>query len=175
MERNIVLIGMPGSGKTQVGKRLAAALSRPYFDADEALVALAGESIAALFAQGEEVFRDWETKTCAALAKKTGAVIATGGGVVKREENIRLLRENGVLVFLDRAPEDIVADVDCAGRPLLKNGPGEVYRLYEERIALYRAACDLTVKNDSSLEEAVGRAASAVAAWEDERKEMTEE
>lgn len=174
MERNIVLIGMPGSGKTQVGKRLAAALSRPYIDADTVLVGLAGESIAALFDRGEEVFRDWETKTCAALAREAGAVIATGGGVVKRAENIRLLRENGLVVFLDRAPADIVSDVDCAARPLLKNGPGEVYRLYEERIALYRAACDLTVKNDSSLEEAVRRVASAAAAWEAQRKETTE-
>ncbi len=114
---NIVIIGMPGSGKTTFGNALAEALGREFYDADTYLEASEGRTIKELFAVSEDCFRDAETRTARALGSKKGVVIATGGGVIKRRENIDIYKENGIIIFLDRAPEDIVTDVDVSTRP----------------------------------------------------------
>ena len=150
--KNIVLIGMPGSGKTTFGKELARRLGRKFVDADDFLEALEGKTIKEMFAVGEDCFRAAETRTAKALAAERDLVVACGGGVVKRAANIEIYKTTGVVVFIDRSPDDIVTDVDVASRPLLKEGAQKVYDLYEERIALYRAAADHTVKNDAGIE-----------------------
>lgn len=147
-DKNIVLIGMPGSGKTTLGKQLASRLGRTFVDADDFVVLLEGKSIADMFAVSEEYFRDAETRAAQELAKRRGLVVACGGGVIKRSVNIEIFKETGVVIFLDRSPDDIVTDVDVASRPLLKDGKQKVYDLYDERIALYRAAADYTIVND---------------------------
>ena len=152
-DKNIVLIGMPGSGKTTLGKQLASRLGRTFVDADDFVVLLEGKSIADMFAVSEEYFRDAETKAAQELAKRRGLVVACGGGVIKRDVNIKILKRTGVVIFLDRSPDDIVTDVDVASRPLLKDGKQKVYDLYDERIALYRAAADYTIVNDKKAEE----------------------
>ena len=85
------------------------------------------------------------------MAAKRGLVIACGGGVIKRPVNIQIFKQSGVVVFIDRSPDDIVTDVDVASRPLLKEGKQKVYDLYDERIALYRNAADYTIANDKEL------------------------
>ena len=152
-DKNIVLIGMPGSGKTTLGKQLASRLGRTFVDADDFVVLLEGKSIADMFAVSEEYFRDAETKAAQELAKRRGLVVACGGGVIKRDVNIKILKRTGVVIFLDRSPDDIVTDVDVASRPLLKDGKQKVYDLYDERIALYWAAADYTIVNDKKAEE----------------------
>lgn len=152
-DKNIVLIGMPGSGKTTLGKQLASRLGRTFVDADDFVVLLEGKSIADMFAVSEEYFRDAETKAAQELAKRRGLVVACGGGVIKRSVNIEIFKETGVVIFLDRSPDDIVTDVDVASRPLLKDGKQKVYDLYDERIALYWAAADYTIVNDKKAEE----------------------
>lgn len=152
-DKNIVLIGMPGSGKTTLGKQLASRLGRTFVDADDFVVLLEGKSIADMFAVSEEYFRDAETKAAQELAKRRGLVVACGGGVIKRDVNIKILKRTGVVIFLDRSPDDIVTDVDVASRPLLKDGKQKVYDLYNERIALYWAAADYTIVNDKKAEE----------------------
>lgn len=152
-DKNIVLIGMPGSGKTTLGKQLASRLGRTFVDADDFVVLLEGKSIADMFAVSEEYFRDAETKAAQELAKRRGLVVACGGGVIKRDVNIKILKRTGVVIFLDRSPDDIVTDVDVASRPLLKDGKQKVYDLYDERIALYRSAADYTIVNDKKAEE----------------------
>lgn len=152
-DKNIVLIGMPGSGKTTLGKQLASRLGRTFVDADDFVVLLEGKSIADMFAVSEEYFRDAETRAAQELAKRRGLVVACGGGVIKRSVNIEIFKETGVVIFLDRSPDDIVTDVDVASRPLLKDGKKKVYDLYDERIALYRAAADYTIVNDKKAEE----------------------
>ncbi len=152
-DKNIVLIGMPGSGKTTLGKQLASRLGRTFVDADDFVVLLEGKSIADMFAVSEEYFRDAETRAAQELAKRRGLVVACGGGVIKRSVNIEIFKETGVVIFLDRSPDDIVTDVDVASRPLLKDGKQKVYDLYDERIALYRAAADYTIVNDKKAEE----------------------
>ena len=147
-DKNIVIIGMPGSGKTTFGKALASRLGREFIDADDFVVALEGKTIPDMFAISEDYFRDAETRAAEALAAKRGLVIACGGGVIKRPVNIQIFKQSGVVVFIDRSPDDIVTDVDVASRPLLKEGKQKVYDLYDERIALYQAAADHTIPNN---------------------------
>jgi shikimate kinase len=89
-----------------------------------------------------------------------------GGGVVLREENIACLKENGLIIFLDRSPEDIVGDVDTETRPLLAAGRQRIYDLYAQREALYRKAADITVVNKGDLKEVLQRLATAAKAAE---------
>jgi shikimate kinase len=151
--RNIILIGMPGCGKTSFGRRLAEALNRPFRDADDVLVELEKRSIKDLFNESEDAFRNAEIRTSRYLAGKSGLVIACGGGVVEREENIRLYRETGAIIFLDRSPEAIMSDVETEGRPLLKEGKQRILDLYSRRIGKYRAAAEYTVENDGTEEQ----------------------
>ena len=151
--KNIVLIGMPGSGKSTLGRHLAEILGRDFIDADPEIEKDAGKTILELFAVSEDCFRRQETATTKRLAKLRDKVLAMGGGVVLRQENITALKENGLLIFIDRSPEDIIGDVDTETRPLLAAGRQRIYDLYEQREALYRKAADATVQNKGSLQE----------------------
>ena len=148
---NIILIGMPGCGKTTIGRELAKILRRSFFDADQVLEEVSGYKIPELFAQGEEVFRAVESETVEYLATKVGSVIATGGGVVKKEANIKALRLSGVIIFLNRSPEQIIRDVDTTSRPLLAAGKEKIYNIYEERIGLYHKYADYEVSCDRDV------------------------
>lgn len=97
--KNIVLIGMPGCGKSTFGKRMAKRLQLPFYDADSVLEEREQRTIKAFFAESEEAFREAETRTLAYLAECDGAVIATGGGAVKRAENMELLKRGGVVIL----------------------------------------------------------------------------
>ena len=123
--KNIVLIGMPGCGKTTIGTLLAEKLGRTLADADEKIIALAGKSIPEIFAQeGESVFRNWETQALNELGKQSGLVIATGGGCVTQKRNYPLLHQNGYLVWLERDWSKLPTD----GRPLSQaNDLGKMY------------------------------------------------
>ncbi len=150
-KENIVLVGMPGSGKTTVGKLLAAQLGRPFIDTDAEIVAAAGCSIPALFeAEGETGFRQREAAVIRAVAAQQGAVIATGGGAVLRGENVDYLKENGRLFFLDRPLEALVATAD---RPLSADRAALEQR-YRERYSIYCDCCDCRVTRNGTPEEA---------------------
>lgn len=151
--QNIIIIGMPGSGKTTLGKALAQRLGREFFDADDVIVEQEGKPIKELFAVCEDCFRDAEIRASKTLAAKEGIVVACGGGVIKRTENMEILKKTGIIIFLDRAPDEIVSDVDVSTRPLLKDGKQKVYDLYDERIQSYRAAADYTVTNHTAINE----------------------
>ncbi len=152
-KENIVLIGMPSSGKSTVGKALAKALDRPFFDSDTEIEAREGRKIAAIFAEeGEAVFREKEAAVVASLAARTACVIATGGGAVLREESVRRLKQNGTLIFLDRPLSDLVPTAD---RPTASSAEA-IKRRYEERYEVYTAAADLTLKGaKGDIREAV--------------------
>lgn len=142
---NIVLIGMPGCGKTTVGRHLARALSRPFYDADERVVQNAGMSIPDIFAaEGEAGFRRRETEVLAELGKLSGAVIATGGGCVTVAENYPHLRQNGVIVWIQRPLSQLPTD----GRPLSRQNTAEA--LFARRKEQYAAFAGVTVRNDRS-------------------------
>ena len=145
---NVVLIGMPGSGKTTVGFLLARALGRWLVDADQELVKRAGMEIPQYMERyGEEGFRRLESEVLADLGKESGLVIATGGGCVTRQENYRSLHQNGTIVWIRRELKDLPTD----GRPISqKEG---VQALYEKRKPLYEAFCDFAAENSDTAEE----------------------
>ena len=151
--KNIVLIGMPGCGKTTFGRYLAELLQMDFIDPDPEIEKDTGKTIPELFAVSEDWFRQCETATVRRLARLEGKVLAMGGGVILRPENIRALKENGVVIYLDRHPDDIVSDVDMAYRPLLKGGTGRVYELYDQRHRLYEEAADITVPNKGTRKD----------------------
>lgn len=137
---DLILIGLPASGKTTVGRQLARRLDMPFFDCDEAIEAAAGCSVSDIFARyGEAYFRELEHRTLETLCRKEGCVIATGGGAVLREDN-RLLQRSGTVFWLDRPLADIMSTDFQTGRPLLTVGRTALERLAAERRALY-AAC----------------------------------
>jgi len=140
--RNLVLIGMPSAGKTTIGKQLAESLQLPFYDMDDVIVEMTGHTIKELFAVSEDYFRQKETEVARVLAQKEGVVIACGGGVIKREENIRVLSSTGTIFFLNRDPEAIIKDVDISTRPLLAAGRERIWTLYAERFDSYVKSAD---------------------------------
>lgn len=152
--KNIVLIGMPGSGKTTVGLLLAQRFGRRLLDTDAMVVSAEGQSIPALFSNpGETYFRDAESAAARRAAANENAVIATGGGMVLRPENMAELGKSGVICFLDRPPE-LLVQADHSGRPLIGADADRIYALYSRRIALYRSYAQITVHNNGAAEEA---------------------
>ena len=148
--KNVVLIGMPGCGKSTIGNLLARKLGRKFIDADEEIVQLAGKSIPEIFAQdGEEVFRKWETTALEHLGKQSGLVIATGGGCVTRQRNHPALHQNGSIFWLERDLSLLPTD----GRPLSQSN--RLAEMYAIRRPMYEAFADIRVENAGSPEETV--------------------
>ena len=146
---NIVLIGMPSSGKTLTGKALCKYIDKTVVDTDAVIVERSGMSIKEMFARhGEAYFRQWEHDVIEEFSKQNGLIIATGGGAIKNEENIQNLKQNGVVMFIDRDLEHLLVTDD---RPLSKD-TNAVAKLYEERYPLYTKYGDLRVPNNYPME-----------------------
>lgn len=155
--QNIVLVGMPGCGKSVVGAALAKRLGRPLLDSDALVTQTAQTPIPEFFRmQGEGAFRALETQALRELGKRSGAVIATGGGSVLREENYDLLHQNGVIVWLRRELSALPID----GRPVSQSvALDELYRTREPR---YRRFADCIVDNCGSVDDAVNKIMEAL-------------
>ena len=157
---NLVLIGMPGSGKSMVGKILSKMLCMPLVDTDALVEQTAGKTIPELFAQeGESAFRDRETAAARQAAALDNTVIATGGGIILRPENMETLAATGLIFFRDRDLEDIVGE-DHMGRPLVGKDPDKLRILYTQRIDLYRKYAQYTISDTKTAEEAAVRIAA---------------
>ena len=155
--RLIYLTGMPGSGKSTLGKMLAERLNCDYIDLDETIETEAGAGIPELFErEGESGFRDRESRALKAVSQREeSAVIATGGGIILREENWETMRDSGMVFFIDRPLATICKDVETGYRPLLKGGIPALTELYEKRIRLYNERCHVRISNGGSAEEAL--------------------
>ncbi|MGH4137957.1 shikimate kinase [Clostridium sp.] len=153
--KNIVLIGMPGSGKSVIGEIIAKKLEMTLIDTDTYIKETTGKNITEIFKNGETFFRNIEAKAVSEVSRKTFAVIATGGGVVSRYENIENLKKNGVIIYINRPIENIAGDIDVETRPLLANDPCQIYRLFEERGPLYKEYCDYEIINISNIDDMV--------------------
>ena len=150
-KENIVLIGMPGCGKSTVGKRLAKELNRPFFDVDDEIVKQAGISIPDIFEKhGEQHFRQLESEVIKnQISAQTGAVISTGGGAILKNENVLRLKRNGKLYFLDRPIENIRPTPD---RPLSMDFTA-LKKRYDERYPRYQEVADLHIKTNESIDD----------------------
>ncbi len=154
---NLVLVGMPGCGKTTLGRRLAERMRRPFVDCDAEIERRAGRGIPEIFAaDGEAAFRALEAQVLADVGREKGQVIATGGGAVLRPENVRALRQNGVVALLERRLDALPTE----GRPLSKS-PEALAAMWAVRAPKYRAAADFTIDNNGSPEEALARTEEA--------------
>ena len=149
---NILLIGMPGCGKSTIGRLLARELNREFVDADTEIIKAAGLSIPDIFEkQGEEGFRKIETQVLAELGQRSCLVIATGGGCVTRPENYPLLHQNGRIYWIQRDITSLPTD----GRPLSQ--AGKLEQMYQFRKPLYEQFADYTLTNDGSPENTVAK------------------
>lgn len=152
-KENVVLIGMPGSGKSAVGRILSEKTGKPLADTDRLIVEKAGKSIPDIFREnGEPAFRDLESEVVREVSKQGGQVISTGGGAVLRPENVTALRQNGRLFWLDRNPDDLVPTDD---RPLADT-EAKMKQLYLEREPVYRAAADEVIHVNGTPEDTAG-------------------
>ncbi len=151
-KENIVLVGMPGCGKSTIGKLIAEKLSRPFYDLDSEIVNFEGREIPDIFAtDGEKTFRDIESRVLLErLAPISGAVIATGGGAILREENVRALKLNGRLYFLNRPLEQLLPTPD---RPTASSKEAIEGR-YAERLPIYKRVADTELLTDGIVDHA---------------------
>ncbi len=151
-KQNLVLIGMPSCGKSAVGKAIAKDLNRVFIDTDEEIKKREGCEISDIFkSAGESGFRDIESDVIKKLSAVQGAVISTGGGAILREENVRCLKQNGFVVFIDRLLELLTPTSD---RPL-SSDLKSLKKRYDERLPIYNKVCDKKITNDQSLNDTV--------------------
>ena len=147
---NIVLIGMPGCGKSTVGKQVAALCGKQFVDADGQIEKVAGKSIPAIFKDdGEEAFRALETQVLAELGKRSGLLIATGGGCVTQDRNYPLLHQNGKIIWLKRE----LTLLPTEGRPLSQSN--HLAEMYAIREPLYHTFSDFVIENNASIDHVV--------------------
>lgn len=157
MQQHIFLIGMPGAGKTTVGKALAQAESMEFFDLDAVIQEKNNKSIQNIIIyDGEEAFREYEYEAIKDIVAHHGpSVIATGGGTVLSEKTVDLMRDAGYVVFIHRDVTQILDDLDMEIRPLLKESIEYIFRLYEERYPLYEKVCHVKILNASTISDVV--------------------
>ncbi len=158
-EKNIVLIGLMGSGKSSKGKLLAERLGMRFVDVDEEIERTQGMTIAEIFEhKGKIAFREIEHKIIADISGEKRCVISTGGGVVLSETNMKKLKENGTVVFLNRDVDATVKTIDTDARPLLKDGAQKLFEIYDDRLPLYRKWQDIEIAGEfKTVEDAVDK------------------
>ena len=156
--RNVILIGMPSCGKTTVGKEISKASGLQLFDTDAEIVKRIGCTIGEFFKEkGEPEFRRIESEVIAELAKTGGKVIATGGGAILNPMNVRELKKDGILIFIDRSIDRLTPTAD---RPLLQNRE-MLKKLFDERYGIYHAAADAIIDGNGTVSENVHRVMKA--------------
>ena len=155
LKTNIVLIGMPGSGKSAIGRAAAKKLSKNFVDTDELIERRYGRIPDIFNKQGETVFREYERQAVSLAADIRGTVTATGGGVILDKRNIDELKKTGLVVFIDRPLSDLIEKTDGSYRPLIAGDNSRIKTLYEQRYPLYKKHADAVVINDEDIEKCV--------------------
>jgi len=149
---NLVLVGMPSCGKSTIARMLSTEMEKKYIDIDSAIESQENMKIPEIFSKyGEVHFRKLESEKILELSKQTGLIIATGGGAVLNSENIDNLRQNGIIIFVDRNLDKLLVGKD---RPLSKDKDALVV-IYQKRYPIYQSCCDAKVENDGEIKKAV--------------------
>ncbi|WP_300382300.1 shikimate kinase [Clostridium sp.] len=159
----ILLIGMPGCGKSTIGELLAKEINYDFCDMDKYIEAREGKSIKDIFILGEDIFRDIESEACMELNNRKRTVIASGGGIVKRKENIEAFKGKAIIIYIDRPIENINKDINITNRPLLKDGKEKLYNIYKERSHLYNNFCNYKVINYKSINNVLDEIINTIA------------
>ena len=154
LNKNIVLTGMMGSGKTTIGKLLSEKLKMNFIDMDEYIEGFSGSTIKDIFKKGEDYFRTLESKAALKLSITNSTVISTGGGIIKKSSNIELLKKNGIIYFIDRPVDNIAADIEVSKRPLLSDDKDRLFEIFNDRYDQYIRYCDVIIKNDKDIQTA---------------------
>ncbi|MDO5435377.1 MAG: shikimate kinase [Clostridia bacterium] len=167
LDRHLFIIGMPGCGKSSLGKRVAKETGMPFTDTDSLIAQTCGGSVNDFFAiYGEEAFRRAETNTLIALSRARPMIISTGGGTVINPVNREIMRNFGTILLIDRPIEDILSDIKLDRRPTLQEkGLPEVERLYHERLPVYREAADHILMNNKGYHMAVYSLVRLIKEW----------
>ena len=153
---NIYLTGMPGSGKSALGKEASRELNKEFIDMDSLIENKAGKSINKIFnEEGEASFRALEKEVLKNVSECSGLLVSTGGGIILDPENVQRMKESGTVILIDRPLELLVKYIDIRKRPLLKNGKEEIRNLYQKRYDLYRKSADIVLINDNGMEKAL--------------------
>ena len=149
INRHIFIIGMPGSGKSSLGRRVAQNIGIPYIDTDQRIADIVGCSVPEMFEHyGEAAFRNAETNLLIQLTRERPSMVSTGGGMIMREHNRAIMRNHGVIVLIDRPLEEIMSDIKLDRRPLLAaKGIGAVETMYNDRIDIYKDVADAVLDN----------------------------
>ena len=156
LNRHIFLIGMPGSGKSSLGRRAARETGIPFLDLDEWIEAVARMPVPEIFETcGEAGFRRMETGALAYLTRISPSLISLGGGTPMDPVNRKIIRGCGSVILLDRPPEQILTDLRPEERPLLREDPEKkLWELYDQRMPTYRQLADVTLRNDGEFQTA---------------------
>lgn len=157
MNKNIILIGMSGAGKTTVGKVLSYKTKRAFLDIDGYIENKNNMSISEIFEKfGAEHFRKLEAEACEIISKNyKNTIISTGGGAVLNPENMQYLKSSGKVIYINRSVESILTTLNAEKRPLLKNNPDILYEMYKERHPLYLKYADICILNNGDFSECV--------------------
>lgn len=154
---NLFFIGMPGCGKSSLVKAIGERVKGfTVVDIDAEIEKQCGMRIPKIFAKhGESAFRDMETRQVAAICKKDNQLVSCGGGIVLRGINVNMMRQAGIVIYIDRPLDEIAADVSLADRPLLADGVERLYTLYDQRHKMYEQAAHTTFFNSGDFDTAV--------------------
>ena len=151
---NIYFTGMPGCGKTTLGISLAKRFGKKFIDLDDFIEKKLGMKISEVFASfGEDFFRKEEGACLLEVSKENGVFVSTGGGIVKNAENIKIMKNSGTVIYINTPAENILQNSALLNRPLLKD-KNAIFKLYDERRALYENSADFTYDNLSAKEKA---------------------
>ncbi|QSX07271.1 shikimate kinase [Sedimentibacter sp. zth1] len=148
---------MPGSGKSTIGYRLSKILDVNFVDVDNYIEKKEKNTISGLFENGEKYFRNIESKCIEEISILNNTIIATGGGAVTNKANMVLLKQNSIIIYINRDIKTIMCSIDDSTRPLLKNKKEKLYALYIEREPLYKKYGDFEVKNDKDIQSTINQ------------------
>ncbi len=145
---------MMGSGKSTIGQELSNKINYKFIDCDEYLELKYNTTVEECFNISEEYFRNIESKCLYELSLKNGYIIATGGGMVLRDENIKYFKDD-LIIFINRPIEKILQDIDVQNRPLIKENKEKAIEIYNERIEIYKKSCNIELLNNESVDNIV--------------------